>query len=129
MPAIISTLTNTIDIAIVIENTAAGQVIVEKVSILGGHGLTGLSGKMLTGTKTIVSNEQLALLSKDWTFNYLLKNGTISIEDNEKVNPVSKSAKLKQKNGLSPMEQSDVDAMHDKGEIATPVVAFDIEEN
>jgi hypothetical protein len=126
MPAIISTLTNTIKIAIVVEHTAAGETfIVEDFTVLGGHGLTDLSGKLLTGTKTICTNEQLALLRKDWTFRHLEKNGTISIDVNEKANATSKSSKLKQKNGLSPAEQSDLDAMHESGEIASPVEAFD----
>lgn len=101
-------------------NDVGDVVKIRDIHINGGHGLTNRYGDILSGTVTEVSDEDLAALRQDFTFNLHVKNGWIIVDDTKK-DPEKVISDLNQRDGGAPLDQADLDAMAEDGTLPEKV--------
>ena len=115
---IYSTLTASQNYAVYAENSG-GFAKVRDIHINGGHGLTNRHGDILTGAVTEVTDEELELLCKDFTFKNHVRDGWIVIDSKKDVEKAISDLNLR--DGAAPVAQEDLDEMAKDGTLPEEV--------
>ena len=117
MPFIYSTLTNS-NIFAVYKKSANAQSphrILKRIEINGGHGMKNPKGiDTPMGVVTKVSDEDLAILEQNISFQRHVKNGYIVV-DKKQTDPAKKAKDMNPKDGSAPLTPKDFE----KSEVST----------
>jgi hypothetical protein len=108
MPFVYSTLTNT-NAFILYANTNAHSlgVALQRIEIKGGHGMKNPKGlDTPRGVVTQITDEELEILKKDYSFMQHVKDGWITFDD-KKIDPEKKADNMADKDGSAPLTPKD----------------------